>query len=104
MQWKQRERRPMDDYVWTVELVFLERSFLPNFPLVSIAIAPPIEGRSSCSVGVEQIGLRLAAQLFTGNRRGAAMIQGLRTVIYPTTDLAEAKRWYSRVLEREPYF
>ena len=32
------------------------------------------------------------------------MIQGLRTVIYPTTDLAAAKRWYSRVLEREPYF
>ena len=32
------------------------------------------------------------------------MIQGLRTVIYPTSDLAEAKRWYSRAFEREPYF
>jgi predicted enzyme related to lactoylglutathione lyase len=32
------------------------------------------------------------------------MIQGLRTVIYPTTDLAAAKRWYSRAFQREPYF
>jgi predicted enzyme related to lactoylglutathione lyase len=32
------------------------------------------------------------------------MIQGLRTVAYPVTDLGEAKAWYSRVLEREPYF
>lgn len=32
------------------------------------------------------------------------MIQGLRTVIYPVTDLAEGKAWYSRVLGREPYF
>jgi predicted enzyme related to lactoylglutathione lyase len=32
------------------------------------------------------------------------MIQGLRTVVYPVTDLAEGKAWYSRVLEREPYF
>lgn len=32
------------------------------------------------------------------------MIQGLRTVIYPTPALAEAKAWYSRVLGTEPYF
>lgn len=32
------------------------------------------------------------------------MIQGLRTVIYPVTQLAEASAWYSRVLERAPYF
>ena len=32
------------------------------------------------------------------------MIQGLRTVIYPVSDLAEAKRWYGQVLEAEPYF
>ena len=32
------------------------------------------------------------------------MIQGLRTVIYPVTDLADAKAWYRRVLESEPYF
>jgi predicted enzyme related to lactoylglutathione lyase len=32
------------------------------------------------------------------------MIQGLRTVIYPVTDLAAATAWYRRVLERDPYF
>ena len=32
------------------------------------------------------------------------MIQGLRTVVYPVTDLEEGKAWYNRVLEREPYF
>jgi predicted enzyme related to lactoylglutathione lyase len=32
------------------------------------------------------------------------MIQGLRTVIYPVTDIAEATAWYSKVLERAPYF
>lgn len=32
------------------------------------------------------------------------MIQGLRTVIYSTTDLAKGKAWYSRVLGNEPYF
>lgn len=32
------------------------------------------------------------------------MIQGLRTAIYPVTDLAEGKAWYSRALERDPYF
>ncbi|SDJ98378.1 VOC family protein [Microbulbifer yueqingensis] len=31
-------------------------------------------------------------------------ILGLRTVVYGVTDLAEARSWYSRVLEREPYF
>ncbi|MGD9597257.1 MAG: VOC family protein [Steroidobacteraceae bacterium] len=31
-------------------------------------------------------------------------VLGLRTVVYHTPDLAAAKRWYSRVLEREPYF
>lgn len=31
-------------------------------------------------------------------------IQGLRTVAYHVGDLAAAKAWYSRVLEREPYF
>ena len=32
------------------------------------------------------------------------MIQGLRTVIYPVTDLAKGKAWYSQVLGCEPYF
>ncbi len=32
------------------------------------------------------------------------MILGLRTVIYPAHDLAAARAWYARVLEREPYF
>ena len=32
------------------------------------------------------------------------MIQGLRTVIYPVTDLAAAKVFYSKVLGKEPYF
>ena len=32
------------------------------------------------------------------------MIQGLRTVIYPVTDLARGKAWYSQVLGHAPYF
>src|SRR5262245_48994648 len=32
------------------------------------------------------------------------MIQGLRTVIYPVTDLAKGKAWYSQVLGHGPYF
>ena len=32
------------------------------------------------------------------------MIQGLRTAIYPVTDLARGKEWYSKVLECDPYF
>ena len=32
------------------------------------------------------------------------MILGLRTVIYPVTDLANAKSWYVSVLGKEPYF
>src|SRR5829696_8131124 len=32
------------------------------------------------------------------------MIQGLRTVIYPVSSLAEGKAWYGRVLGRDPYF
>jgi predicted enzyme related to lactoylglutathione lyase len=32
------------------------------------------------------------------------MIQGLRTAIYPTTDLARGKEWYRQVLGRDPYF
>jgi predicted enzyme related to lactoylglutathione lyase len=32
------------------------------------------------------------------------MIEGLRTVIYPTTDLARGKEWYRQLLERDPYF
>jgi predicted enzyme related to lactoylglutathione lyase len=32
------------------------------------------------------------------------MIQGLRTAIYPVTDLAEGKRWYQEVLGTGPYF
>jgi predicted enzyme related to lactoylglutathione lyase len=32
------------------------------------------------------------------------MIQGLRTVIYPVTDLARAKAWYGEVLGIAPYF
>jgi predicted enzyme related to lactoylglutathione lyase len=32
------------------------------------------------------------------------MIQGLRTAIYPTPDLARGKAWYAHVLERQPYF
>jgi hypothetical protein len=32
------------------------------------------------------------------------MIQGLRTAIYPVTDIARGKAWYAQVLGREPYF
>jgi predicted enzyme related to lactoylglutathione lyase len=32
------------------------------------------------------------------------MIQGLRTAIYPTPDLARGKAWYSQVLGCGPYF
>jgi predicted enzyme related to lactoylglutathione lyase len=32
------------------------------------------------------------------------MIQGLRTAVYPTPDLAQGKEWYRRVLGRDPYF
>jgi predicted enzyme related to lactoylglutathione lyase len=32
------------------------------------------------------------------------MILGLRTAIYPVPDLAAGKEWYSRALERVPYF
>lgn len=32
------------------------------------------------------------------------MFQGLRTVIYPVSDLEPAKAWYTRVLGFEPYF
>src|SRR5262245_54996930 len=32
------------------------------------------------------------------------MIQGLRTVIYPVTDLNKAKEWYDQVLGQRPYF
>jgi predicted enzyme related to lactoylglutathione lyase len=32
------------------------------------------------------------------------MILGLRTVIYPVTDLAKAKSWYSEVFSAAPYF
>jgi predicted enzyme related to lactoylglutathione lyase len=32
------------------------------------------------------------------------MIQGMRTVVYPTPDLAKGKVWYTQVLGRDPYF
>jgi predicted enzyme related to lactoylglutathione lyase len=32
------------------------------------------------------------------------MIQGLRSVVYHVSDLAQAKAWYSQLLEQEPYF
>jgi predicted enzyme related to lactoylglutathione lyase len=32
------------------------------------------------------------------------MILGLRTAIYPAPALEQAKAWYSKVLERDPYF
>ena len=32
------------------------------------------------------------------------MILGLRTAIYPVSDLGKAKDWYSQVLEIKPYF
>jgi len=32
------------------------------------------------------------------------MFQGLRTVIYPVSDLNKAKAWYSALLGQEPYF
>ena len=32
------------------------------------------------------------------------MIQGLRTVIYPVTNLPEATAWYQQVVGRSPYF
>jgi len=32
------------------------------------------------------------------------MIQGIRTVLYPSPDLARGKAWYAQVLGKEPYF
>lgn len=32
------------------------------------------------------------------------MIQGLRTISYPTPDLAAGKAWYAQVLGQAPYF
>ena len=32
------------------------------------------------------------------------MFEGLRTVIYPASDLAAARAWYSTLLGQEPYF
>jgi predicted enzyme related to lactoylglutathione lyase len=32
------------------------------------------------------------------------MILGLRTAIYPASDLAAAKHWYTQVLDQQPYF
>jgi predicted enzyme related to lactoylglutathione lyase len=32
------------------------------------------------------------------------MILGMRTVIYPTPDLAKGKAWYAQVLGQPPYF
>lgn len=32
------------------------------------------------------------------------MVLGLRTVIYPSPDLAKGKAWYSQALGQEPYF
>lgn len=32
------------------------------------------------------------------------MIQGMRTVLYPTPDLARGKEWYTQVLGKAPYF
>jgi predicted enzyme related to lactoylglutathione lyase len=40
----------------------------------------------------------------SGHNNVNAMIRGLRTVIYHVADLAAAKTWYTKVLEREPYF
>jgi len=31
-------------------------------------------------------------------------LQGLRTVIYPVTDLAAAKAWWAQLLDQKPYF
>ena len=35
---------------------------------------------------------------------GEALILGLRTVVYPVTDLEQAKQWYTRVLGHGPCF
>jgi predicted enzyme related to lactoylglutathione lyase len=35
---------------------------------------------------------------------GEAMILGLRTAIYPVTDIVAAKDWYEKVLGQKPYF
>ena len=32
------------------------------------------------------------------------MIQGLRSVIFPVSDLEQAKAWYRRLLDTDPYF
>src|SRR5437879_13786887 len=45
-----------------------------------------------------------AARLMELVRGGIAMIQGLRTAIYPTPDLTRGKEWYRQVLGRDPYF
>lgn len=32
------------------------------------------------------------------------MFEGLRTIVYPVTDLADAMEWWSQLLGRAPYF
>jgi catechol 2,3-dioxygenase-like lactoylglutathione lyase family enzyme len=32
------------------------------------------------------------------------MLKGLRTIVYPVSDAARAKSWYSEILGIEPYF
>jgi predicted enzyme related to lactoylglutathione lyase len=41
---------------------------------------------------------------FVGRDREGRVIQGLRTVIYPVSAIAEGKAWYGRVLGCDPYF
>src|SRR5262249_8503135 len=36
--------------------------------------------------------------------KGDVMFEGLRTVVYRMENLEQGKRWYSAVLEKEPYF
>lgn len=39
-----------------------------------------------------------------GNQKGDPMLLGLRSAIYPVSDLSAAKTWYGKVLGAEPYF
>jgi predicted enzyme related to lactoylglutathione lyase len=41
---------------------------------------------------------------FQNYNKELKMIQGLRTVIYPTPQLADATAWYKNVLGKAPYF
>jgi len=61
------------------------------------------DARFGSITGRTAIGFTRVARLL-GRSGALRMVLGLRTVIYPTPDLAAAKRWYTDMLGVSPYF